>query len=285
MPYSVGTCAWTDHENFYPPGTKPNERLAYYARFFPLVEVDSTFYRLMPRRNFALWAERTPPDFRFNVKAYRVLTGHTRHMTPEERAMPLEDAFGGFRAQLEPMAEAGKLRALHFQFPPWFVKRADNVAYLDTVRAAYPDFTVAVEFRHRSWLGDDEAAGDTLALLRDRGFCHVVCDEPQAGAGTVPPVVAVTNPELVVFRFHGRNRKAWFKATDNVAERHQYYYSPEELRGWAAEAGRVAQQARDVQLLFNNNWRSYAIENAWQMARLLDLDYPDPLEGRLVEDG
>ena len=45
----VGTCNWSDFEHFYPRGLKPNERLGYYARYFPLVEVDSTFYRLMPR--------------------------------------------------------------------------------------------------------------------------------------------------------------------------------------------------------------------------------------------
>ena len=55
----VGTCNWSDFEHFYPRGLKPNERLGYYSRYFPLVEVDSTFYRLMPARNFELWAERS----------------------------------------------------------------------------------------------------------------------------------------------------------------------------------------------------------------------------------
>src|SRR5690606_15454459 len=114
----VGTCAWSDHEEYYPPGLPARERLSYYAQHFSLVEVDSTFYRLQPARWFESWAERTPPDFRFNVKAYGAITRHHREPRPGEE--DLVEVFRRFDASVQPLREAGKLGALHFQFPPWF---------------------------------------------------------------------------------------------------------------------------------------------------------------------
>src|SRR5579875_264983 len=59
----VGTCNWADFTEWYPKGVKANERIRYYAQHFSVVEVDSTFYHLMPRRNFEGWAEKTPDGF------------------------------------------------------------------------------------------------------------------------------------------------------------------------------------------------------------------------------
>src|SRR5262245_28965415 len=78
----VGTCSWTDESlikvgTFYPKGTNSSEgRLRYYASQFPVVEVDSSYYAMPSARNAALWVERTPAAFRFNIKAFRLFTGH-----------------------------------------------------------------------------------------------------------------------------------------------------------------------------------------------------------------
>jgi uncharacterized protein YecE (DUF72 family) len=74
----VGTCSWSDHEGFYPPVVPQNEQIRYYAKHFPIVEVNSTFYRLTPERNYRLWAERTPKGFLFNVKPFKQITWHDR---------------------------------------------------------------------------------------------------------------------------------------------------------------------------------------------------------------
>ena len=75
----VGTSNWADHERFYPAalekGARQREKLTYYARFFPIVEVDTTFYGIPRLSTVEGWLQRTPPGFRFNVKAYRSLTG------------------------------------------------------------------------------------------------------------------------------------------------------------------------------------------------------------------
>ncbi|HEY3255777.1 MAG TPA: DUF72 domain-containing protein, partial [Polyangiaceae bacterium] len=78
----VGTASWTDKTliasgRFYPAKENtPEDRLRYYASQFPLVEVDSSYYAIPEARVAQFWAGRTPPSFLFNVKAFRLLTGH-----------------------------------------------------------------------------------------------------------------------------------------------------------------------------------------------------------------
>ncbi len=257
----VGTCNWADHTDFYPPSLRPTERLGYYARHFSVVEVDSTFYHLQPARNFAAWAARTPPDFVFDVKAYRELTWH-------DRQEPSADTFERFGESLRPLHEAGKLRAVLFQFPPWFTNQPQHREYLATCAEFLPDQTIAVEFRHRSWLAP-EAREETLELLRDLGYVHVMVDEPQIGTGSVPPVVAVTNPRLAIVRFHGRNRQKWYARTASSGERFDYLYRREELAEWLPAIADVAAQAGEVHLLLNNNRANYAVRNAKDLQSLL----------------
>lgn len=264
----VGTCAWADHANFYPPELKPRERLPFYARHFNLVEVDSSFYALQPPRNFRLWAEVTPPGFRFHVKAYRALTRHDRIPKPGEE--DLGEVADRFRKSIMPLVESGKLTALHFQFPPWFVRRSENLAYLGWIREQFASYLVAIEFRHRSWFQSAAVSGETLAFLRDQEFAHTIVDEPQIGSGSIPAVVAVTNPRLAVIRFHGRNRETWYaRGLATSGDRFKYLYSEDELRPWAEKARALAEEAEAVHLLMNNNFGDYAVRNAQQMLGLI----------------
>ncbi|HEV8635597.1 MAG TPA: DUF72 domain-containing protein [Chloroflexota bacterium] len=280
----VGTCNWADHEPFYPKGLKPNERLGYYSRFFPIVEVDSTFYRLMPERNFQLWAERTPDDFVFDVKAYRTLTRHgerhepgARHETDDPELDPRDEEFKTFNASLEPLRQAGKLRAVLFQFPPWVKASERNREYLEVVREYMPDHLVAVEFRHRSWLEGEESER-TFDQLHKLGFVYTAVDQPQIGSGSIPPLYRVTNPALAIVRFHGRNAKSWYvRDAASSRERFDYLYKPEELAEWVPAVDEMASGAREVHLLMNNNAQNYAVLNARDMMRLLG-QTPPPLD-------
>lgn len=263
----VGTCNWSDHEDFYPPGTKPTDRLVYYARHFRVVEIDSTFYAIQPARNFERWARVTPDDFVFNVKAYRELTGHDREKEPEAKT------FEVFHQAIQPLRDAGKLRAVHFQFPPWFVESERNREYILTARALFPEDTFAVEFRHRSWFAPEHRA-ETLDFLRRNGLVHVMVDAPQVGSGTVPKVVAVTSPELSIIRFHGRNTATWYKKADTTGQRFDYLYTRAELAEWLPAAREAASQAREVHVLMNNNRANYAVRNARDFADLLGQQPP-----------
>src|SRR5206468_651342 len=95
-----GTASWTDRSllasrAFYPPAAStPERRLRYYARHFPVVEVDATYYALPSAANARAWAARTPADFAFGVKAYAALTQHplepARLDQDLQRALPRE---------------------------------------------------------------------------------------------------------------------------------------------------------------------------------------------------
>ena len=87
----VGTAGWTDRSliasGWYPAeANNPEKRLRYYARQFPLVEVDATYYALPAEQTARAWAERTPDGFTFNIKAFSLFT---QHPTPV-RALPAD---------------------------------------------------------------------------------------------------------------------------------------------------------------------------------------------------
>jgi uncharacterized protein YecE (DUF72 family) len=275
----IGACSWTDHAPFYPSSYDTarmrSQRISYYAQYFPLVEVDSTFYALQPERNFQLWADRTPEHFVFNVKAYGELTWH--HRDDQKRPIaPGAETFERFSRMIQPLRAAGKLGAAHFQFPPWFTFSDDNIDYLATVREFLPDDRVAVEFRHRSWLEPDHRE-ETFGALRDHGLSYVMVDEPQLGSGSVPPVLAVTDRQLAVVRFHGRNRKTWYiRDAASSADRFDYLYTRPELAEWKPRVEQIAEEASEIHLLTNNNRSNYALVNAFDLAELLQVPLPLP---------
>jgi len=289
-----GTCSWTDRTlvesgAFYPPEARSAaDRLRHYAQVFPLVEVDATYYAPPSERNATLWAERTPPGFVFNVKAYGLLTHHpveTRSL-PEPVRARLSDADAGKRRvylsavppaardllwemhvqALRPLAEAGKLGCVLFQFPPWFRKNRASVDYLRELRERLP-WAVAVEFRGGGWM-DEARRESTLALLGELGLAYAVVDEPQGFRSSTPPVVAATAP-LALIRFHGHNDANWERRGISAAERFRYLYTEEELERWVEPVRRLARQAERVHLLMNNCYRDYAVRNARQLAERL----------------
>jgi uncharacterized protein YecE (DUF72 family) len=270
----VGTASWTDHDPFYPPeynkAAMKSQRIGYYARYFDLVEVDSTFYHLQPARNFQLWAERTPEHFVFDVKAYGEMTWHQRDEQGEPEP-PSADTFAAFSEMLQPLRAAGKMGAILFQFPPWFKPTVENQEYFGTMRELLPNDTIAVEFRQRGWL-EGRQLDETRALLADHDLAYVIVDEPQIGSGSVPPVVMVTDPHFSMVRFHGRNAKMWYgKNLESSRQRFDYLYSAEELLPWARKIEGIAEQMGrgQVHVVTNNNARNYSIINALQLQDLL----------------
>lgn len=272
----VGTASWTDHEPFYPPeydkAAMKAHRITYYARYFSVVEVDSTFYALQPQRNFELWASRTPDDFIFDVKAFGELTWHHRDEA-KEIITPAAETFEKFDFMLQPLRDANKMGAILFQFPPWFSFGPEQVEYLGTVREMLPHDLIAVEFRNRTWV-EGPNANETKAALSDHEFAYVAVDEPQIGSGSMPPIVMLTNPHFSMVRFHGRNRKMWYgRNLKSSRDRFDYLYTPEELTPWAERIQRIAVQlaGSEVHAITNNNASNYSIVNAFDLQLLLDL--------------
>lgn len=290
-----GTSSWTDptllkSKAFYPADAgNPEKRLRFYAEHFPLVEVDASFYALPSERNAALWAERTPDHFIFNVKAFGLMTQHAvntkslpeaiREMLPEDvaskarvypRDLPrdaLEAVWDMFAGALRPLAEAGKLGAILYQFPQWFAASRDNVAYLRELAERSPA-QPAIEFRGAGWMKEGKQQR-TLDTLRDIGATYVVVDEPQGFKTSVPPVVAATSPDLAMIRFHGHNAENWEKRGITAADRFKYLYDEEELRRWVAPAQELASESKQLHVLMNNCYADYGVRNAAQFGEML----------------
>ena len=292
----IGTAGWTDPTLtapgvFYPEGTStPEARLRYYATRFPLVEVDSSYYALPTARNAELWLARTPDDFVFDVKAYSLLTGHAaepnrfpkalRESLPPEIAsqrrvygkdLPPEfrdEIWRLFAEALAPLHEAGRLGAVLMQYPKWIRPGPYTAKMLERTRQRLDDLPVAIEFRHRDWLGP--AFRDrTLALLRDHGMSYVMVDEPQGLESSVPPQVAVTSPRLAVIRMHGRRGDTWEKPGATVMEKYRYLYDAAELGEWVPRIEQAAEAAKQVHVVFNNCYGNYGTTNALEMNELL----------------
>ena len=292
----AGTCSWTDPtllaSGWYPEriAKKADERLRFYAERFPLVENDASYYALPDPKQAALWAERTPAGFTMNFKAFATMTTHPtdpkrlprdvaallpaetlakRRLYPKDLPPELrDDLFARFWVALEPLRTAGKLGAILLQYPDWFVISGENKALIARARELLPDDRLAVEFRHHTWMSERNS-GETLAFLRANGLSYVAVDEPQGFPSSIPPTAAVTNDDLAIVRFHGRNAENWKKPGLTAAERFDYAYSKEELAEWLAPIRRLAGEAKEVHLLMNNCYADKAVNNARDLVRLL----------------
>jgi len=291
----VGTCSWADPHfvregAFYPRGvrSKPDLRLRYYATVFPAVEVDATYYALLPAdyaRRYAAW---TPEGFRFGVKAFGLLTGHgadPKRLPPHIQAFLPEEAVRKARITHEEIPgevetlcweaflefcrtlwEAGRLGYVLFQFPRWYRYSERLLRRIEHIRAIAPGYPLAVEFRHRSWL-EPPHREVVLRTLRTCQIAYTIPDEPQL-EWTVPPDVELTADWSVV-RFHGRNAEAWRKRGADTQEVYDYLYSEDELRPWAEQARSIAQEVERVFLMFNNHVRGASARNAQMILHLL----------------
>ncbi len=267
----VGVTGWGDHESLYGTKLAPRDRLQAYAEHFPIVEVDTAFYAIQPKRNSEKWTRETPDGFQFIVKAYQGMTKHLSTIPFETR----EEMFAAFKDSLQPYLEAGKLGMILFQFPPWFNCVKENVDYLRWCKYQMGDLPVALEFRNQTWFSP-KFFNKTLSFMQEEGWIHSVCDEPQAGEGSVPLILTATDKDKTLVRMHGRNVYGWNKPTsgeDWRKIRFLYRYNEKELTEWKGNLQKLQQQSKDIYILFNNNSGGDAADNAKQIISLLGLEY------------
>jgi uncharacterized protein YecE (DUF72 family) len=285
----VGTASWTDktllESGWYPQtADTPEKRLAYYARQFPIVEVDATYYGPPSEQTTRLWAERTPAGFTFNIKAFSLLTGHPtrvssiykdlRPETDKKNVYPgdlppqaYEEIWTRFLSALDPLVEANKLGALLFQFPPWFGIRKSNKEYMLEVAARCKPLRPVFELRNASWF-EGANRNETLDFLRAHKLPFVCVDMPQGYKSSIPPIVAATS-DLAVVRFHGHSDK-W--TSKDIYEKFGYLYSKKELAEWVPKLKGLAAETDRTHVLTNNCYSDYAQRNAATLTELLGED-------------
>ena len=261
----IGICSFADEgllKHWYPKGVStPAKRLAYYAERFETTEVDSPFYHLPDPAVTGRWAQRTPPEFVFHVKAHRTMTHH--------EAAHQKQAFAEFRAALEPRELSGKLRGVLLQYHPSFKKSDEAKRELARVKPLLDPLVPLIEFRHRSWLQGTERE-ETLAFLEREGLAVVSVDAPPTRASNVLPTFAAATHPVAYVRFHGRNVKTWNIKAEKSSERFDWMYSEEELGEWVERLGGLSERADEVYAMFNNNRDDFAPRSAAVLRGLLD---------------
>lgn len=277
----VGTSGYSFRDwvgPFYPEGTRSEEMLSRYARVFPAVEINATYYRLPSVGTFRSMVERTPPGFRFVVKLTGSLThggtagreGETERTgsrlpgpAPQpisSRAEDLSEGCRAFLAAISPLEEEERLDGILAQFPYRFREGRTERERIAELRRHLGKRRLFVEFRHRSW-----ARESTFRFLEDLGVGFCIVDEP-ALPGLFPRLVRQTT-DIAYFRFHGRNAERWWDGDSST--RYDYLYDEAELREWAAKIHDTAARTRQTFVFFNNCHGGSAPRNAEQMQAIL----------------
>jgi uncharacterized protein YecE (DUF72 family) len=243
--------AWAG--GFYPPGLKPARRLAYYARSFPLVEFNSSFYRCPTPEQVQRLVAQTPPGFGFVLKVPRSVS-HDR----------LPDELPPFRTAAEAMRRAGRLLGTLCQFPESTRRDRGAREWVERIAGVLNGLDVAVEFRHRSWAGPD-----VTAWLAELGVDPVSVDVPDLPQ--LYPRGLVRAGRRLYVRLHSRVAENWY-AGDGL--RYDYHYSDSALLGWVEALKRNADAERAL-VLFNNCYSTQAISNGRRMRELLARNSPE----------
>ena len=284
----VGTSSWADPgfvADWYPRGLPARDRLAWYAERFQAVELNASFYAVPDRNTVTRWVEATPPGFTFDVKLHRALSRHSAPLdslppelrdsaattdrgrvilTPELEAELVDRTV----EEVAPLEEAGKLGAFLLQLSPAFAPRQHELAELSALLERLSPRRVAVELRHRGWVRG-ERAERTLEFLSEHGVAFVCVDAPPGDHVPIMPALdAVTRDDLAYVRAHGRNTEGYLRGK-TVAERFGWVYSDEELEEIAGRVGGLAEQAREVHVMFNNNRSDDAPQAARRFKELI----------------
>jgi uncharacterized protein YecE (DUF72 family) len=245
---------------FYPADLPTRSQLNYYSRYFNAVEIDSTFYGTPRLTSVQAWAAATPPEFRFALKAPKLVT----HELALEGA---EAVMASFVETAQALGE--RLGVILFQFAPSF--RAEAQATLARFLATLPAGPrYAVEFRHLSW---HEPRRGVAALLREHGVAWAATQMPR-----LPDTVQVTAPFIYV-RWVGKHGSFPHHTEERIDR-------GEELRGWQARlaAALAAQPVEAVYGFFNNDYAGFAPATARRFMAQLGLDDETPappVQGRL----
>lgn len=267
---TIGLTGWSDHPLIT---LEKSRKLENYSSYFPVVELDTSFYAIPPQKNISSWIEKTPDTFQFIPKAYKAMTQHKEWI---EEFSSIDQMFEVFNQTFAPMVKENKIKAFLFQFPLYFDCTKQNVTYLRRVRKLMHDLPVAIEFRSQSWF-TEQNMNKTLEFLRQLNFINVIVDQPQTPNNSIPTIPVSTNDSLSIYRLHGRNYDGWLgeNIKDWRSERTLYNYDTEELVGFSKTAKSLEKTSHDVCIIFNNNSGGHAASNALSLQEILGITFND----------
>lgn len=222
-------------ERFYPKGLPQRKWFEFYCESFNTVELNVTFYRLPKPEAFQGWYDRSPADFRFTVKAPRLIT-HYRKFNNVLRE--IHDFY-----ELVHNGLGSKLGCVLFQLPPNLHYTEDNLEKI--LRVLDPAFNNVIEFRHESWW--DPKVYQALKHNKVT-FCGI-------SYPSLPDQVIRSVPVLY-YRFHG------------VPDLYASAYSLEEMQQVTEEI-KALRGIEDVYIYFNNDIHAEALKNAREISEMV----------------
>lgn len=253
----VGTQGWNYDAwvgPFYPPGTRPADYLAVYARAFDTVEVDSTFYAIPAAKTVRGWAARVPDDFTFALKLPQEITHENRLRDSADlaalffdRARELGDKLGPVLMQLGPDFGPTELPALAGFLP--LLPR---------------DVKVAVEFRQRGWIHDG-----ILALLAEHNVALALVDARWIPRKQMMSLASRPTANFAYLRWMGPNR-------DIVDYSRVQVDRSREMEAWAAVMMSLTERVTGISGYVNNHFTGHSPASARDLQRLLKQTPVDP---------
>ncbi len=255
MDIKIGTSGYSFEDwkgPFYPADIKKGKYLDYYVKYFPTVEINSTYYRIPHPAVMANIEKKTPENFEFIVKTPNTLTHKRKGIT---------EAVKQYHECLKPMHESGKLKGLLAQFPYSFKFAAVNLDYIKNCRELLQPHELFIEFRHDSWVNRT-----MYETFKNNNIGYVAVDEPPLRGLLSPDLFNTT--ETAYIRLHGRNAEQWWSGG---ALRYDYDYSDEELEEWKKKIEKMKDKAKKLYIFFNNCHLGQAVKNAREMMQKLNL--------------
>ncbi len=225
---------------FYPDNMSERNWLEFYSHHFSTVELNVTFYRLPKPRAFETWNSNTPSDFRFVIKG-------SRYITHIKRLMSGKESIQKFFAVAEPLY--GKLVCVLWQLPPTMKCDVQKLSqFITDLKEAGPPVRHAFEFRHETWY-----VPEVFKLLKSERLILCIPDSPY-----IPRREVITS-DYVYLRFHGGTKLYGSE------------YSEDEIEEWAQKIKLWIKDKKHVLVFFNNDAHGFAIKNAVQLKKMLDL--------------
>jgi uncharacterized protein YecE (DUF72 family) len=248
MRLHVGTMGWSYgfwKGSFYPEGLASKDFLAFYAKHFGTVEVDSTFYRIPRRQSVMDWKEQTPEGFVFSLKFPQVIT-HVKMLKDceEETSVFLE------RAEL--LGE--KLGVLLLQFPYNF--GTEHVPLLrDFLQTLPKTHRYAMEVRNRKLLNHD-----FYSVLRDHNAALAWADSP------FMPQISELTSDFIYVRWVGDRRRV--KGTLGRIEVDR----TAQINAWAEKLKPFLEEGTEVFGYFSKYYSGYSPSDAEALLGLIGTD-------------
>ncbi len=248
----VGTQGWNYPAwvgPFYPPATRAADMLRVFARAFPTVEVDATFYGTPAEYVVRGWRERVPPEFRFALKV-------PQSITHERRLVDATDLLEQFLSRVRLLGD--RLGPLLLQMPPDWAPTPVARAALDGFVPELPtDVRWAMEFRDPRWLRPE-----VLELLRTHGVALTYAEGRWVRREQMLALTESPTADFAYVRWMGPDRAL----TDfsHVQANRDDVFKP-----WVEALRALRPRVRTVYAYFNNHFQGHAPESARRLQEAL----------------